>query len=200
MKAKQESAAAETKEKIIAQALEQSSQFGLEGLTIGKLADALQMSKSGLFGHFGSKERLQIEVLKHVASRFNDDVLKPAFREPPGIARIQALVSLWMQWSETAFQGGCPFAAAVMEYDDRPGPVRDELVSMMEGLNHTLKKLAEVTTEAGDFAPDCDAGQFAFEVSGMLLAFHQAYRLLGDQEAHLRIGKAIEALIQRFSL
>ena len=196
---KEHSTAAETKEKILSLALEQSSKFGLEGLTIGKLAQGLGMSKSGLFGHFGSKERLQIEVLNHVALRFTHDVLLPAFKEPRGLPRIKALASLWVQWSQTGFQGGCPIAAAVMEFDDRPGPVRDQLLKLMKQQHQTLVKLAEVTIQAGDFSPSTDPEQFAFEVSAIMLGFHQSYRFLEDKDVHLRLERAFDALIQRFS-
>src|SRR4026209_785464 len=120
---------AQTRENILDHAVRLASETGLEGLTIGTLADELKLSKSGLFAHFRSKEALQVQVLEHVAARFVDFVVKPALAEPRGAPRLRALFERLIEWPKRKeFPGGCPIIAAASELDDRPGPARDLLV------------------------------------------------------------------------
>src|SRR5262245_46047208 len=112
-----------TRIEILERATTLARSLGLRGVTIGHLAADLKLSKSGLFAHFGSREALEIAILDHAAERFVDDVIRPALAEPRGAPRLGAAFERWLAWSETS--GGCLFVAAVTEYDDCPGPVRD---------------------------------------------------------------------------
>ena len=114
----------DTRRAILAEALDLTSEVGLEGLTIGVLAKLVGMSKSGLYAHFASKEELQVAVLEAAAGLFREQVFEPAKRQPRGLPRIQALFDRWLDWSATVLSGGCPFIAASTEFDDRPGPGR----------------------------------------------------------------------------
>ena len=121
----------DTKERILGEALDLASTVGIEGLSIGELAKATEMSKSGLFAHFNSKEDLQLEVLRSGSANFIETVVSPALRQPRGEPRVRALFERWLAW-ETLRTGGCPFMAATFELDDRPGPVRDALVATQQ--------------------------------------------------------------------
>src|SRR5687767_9089309 len=114
---------------ILEHAVGLASRLGLEGLTIGRLAEDLELSKSGLFAHFQSKEALQVEVLRHAGERFVEEVIRPALKAPRGEARLKALFTRWLEWARgKSLPGGCLFVAAATELDDKEGPVRDELV------------------------------------------------------------------------
>src|SRR5574341_306627 len=174
-----------------------ASQVGLTGLTIGVLADDLQLSKSGLFAHFRSKEALQIQVLEHAAARFVETVVRPALREPRGAPRMRALFERWIAWEhDEALPGGCVFAAAAFELDDRPGPVRDRLVALQRDWIGVLATSFRKGVETGLFRRDADPDQFAYDMSGLLLAFHFHTRLLGDTGAEARARRAFTALLE----
>lgn len=167
---------------------------GVEGLTIGGLAKATEMSKSGLFAHFASKEDLQLEVLDTAAASFVEAVVAPALREPRGEPRVRALFDRWIAW-ETLRQGGCPFMAAAFELDDRPGPVRDALVTSQRDWIEALTKAVRIAIEEGHFRADLDPEQLAFEVYGTFMVFHLHHRLLADPRAESRARTALERLI-----
>ena len=121
----------QTRDAILERAVRLASQVGLEGLTIGRLAGALDLSKSGLFAHFASKETLQVQTLERAAERFVEVVLRPALAEPRGEPRLRALFERWLRWPQEVSQpGGCIFVQAAVELDDRPGPARDRLVAL----------------------------------------------------------------------
>jgi AcrR family transcriptional regulator len=171
-----------TKNNILVKALDEVSIFGLEALTIGKLAAKLNLSKSGLFAHFGSKEKLQIEILKHNNFQFKKKVLGPAFKEPRGIRRIECLFELWNQYT-LELSGGCIWVSLTSELDDQPGLARDLLVKSMDIVNRFIIKFAEQAKDLGEFNKNLDTQQFAQEFWGIHLSHHQNQRLFGDPQA-----------------
>ena len=124
-----------TRHAILERATALASRSGLEGISIGHLAEDLGLSKSGLFAHFGSKEALQVEILRFAAERFVENVVRPALAQPRGEPRVRAIFERWIAWDRShSVPGGCLFVAAASELDDRPGPARDELVRLPAGL------------------------------------------------------------------
>lgn len=186
----------DTRQAILDHAADLASQVGLTGLTIGGLAEEMRLSKSGLFAHFRSKEALQIQVLEHAAARFVDVVVRPALREPRGEARLRALFERWLAWDAAGtMSGGCLFAQAASELDDRPGAVRDRLVALQREWIGVIATSVRTGVAAGAFRPDADAEQFAQDVHGVMLAFHHAWRLLADPEADRRARRAFDVLL-----
>lgn len=184
---------AATREVILDEAERLARLVGLGGLTIGSLATQTELSKSGLFAHFGSKESLQLQVLDHSSERFANEVIRPALREPRGEPRIRALYDRWGGWiSET---GGCLLVASAFELDDQPGPVRDRLVTNQRDWFDTLATVFTSGITEGQFRPDADPRQFAQDFEGVLLAVHVALRLLRDPEAVARGRRALDALL-----
>lgn len=183
-----------TRHVILEHATELASEVGLTGLTIGRLADDLSLSKSGLFGHFQSKEALQVQVLEHSAERFVEEVVRPALAAPRGEQRLRALFERWLAW-DTGLAGGCVFVAATSELDDRAGPVRDRLVELQRQWIGVLAQSFQKAIEQGDAVVDADPEQFAQDVYGIMLAWHHHSRLLGDNEAEARARRAFEALL-----
>lgn len=180
-----------TKTAILDHATSLASQVGLTGLTIGVLADDLELSKSGLFAHFQSKESLQIEVLEHAAQRFSEIVVRPALQEPRGAPRLRALFEHWIQWeNDIALPGGCIFVAATTELDDRPGPVRDRLVELQRDW---INVIATSARKGGVEDPQ----QFAQDMYGIMLALHFHRRLMRDQGADARARRAFDLLLER---
>jgi AcrR family transcriptional regulator len=184
----------DTKDRILGQALDLASTLGIEGLSIGELAKATEMSKSGLFAHFESKEALQLEVIRSGSAHFIETVVSPALREPRGEPRVRALFERWLAW-ETLRTGGCPFMAATFELDDRPGPVRDALVATQQDWIDTLTTAIRIGVDEGHFRSDLDTEQLAFEVYGAFMAFHLYHRLLRDPKAHRRAMDALDRLL-----
>jgi len=174
------------------------SKAGLDGLTIGTLAEATGMSKSGLFAHFGSREDLLLAVLAHGQGRFTEVVIKPALDHPRGVPRLRALFVNWLDWTEAAdLPGGCPMIGAAAEYDDRPGPVRDTLAAGQRGWIEILKRAVAQGIQQGQLAPDTDPEQVSFEMFGIALVVHHHRRLLGYSKARSRALEAFEALLAR---
>ena len=187
-----------TKNRVLDDALNMVSQSGLELLTIGKLADSTGMSKSGLFAHFKSKEKLQLEVLRHAAEVYTDAVLKPSLKKPRGISRIRAIRDNWIKWADTELPGGCVFIAASIEYDDRPGPVRDYLHDIQSKWIQSLSLVARHAVMAGDFEKSADCDQFAYEMFSQMLGYHHFKRMLTDTRAKTMQNRAFENLISRY--
>ena len=186
----------ETKERIVDRAWRMAGRDGLSGLSIGKLASELGLSKSGLFAHFGSKEELEIEVLKAAADRFTEQVVRPALQAPRGVARLRKMFKNWLTWvNDPAQPGGCIFMAAGAELDDGEGPQRDYLVSAQTSLRHLLAKAARLAVEAGELQRDLDCEQFAFELQGLVMAYHHSRRLLRDPKAEQHAKAAFERLL-----
>lgn len=176
-----------TRETILNEAANLASLVGLHGLTIGTLAKHTGMSKSGLFQHFGSKEQLQVETLKAGVDKFTDAVIRPALKTPRGLARVRALFERWLEWEATkGLDGGCLFVAASSELDDQAGPARDYLVEHQTKWLDLIATTARKAIETGDFRPDLDVRQFAWEFQALFLSFHQSARLLRDPRADQR--------------
>jgi AcrR family transcriptional regulator len=189
----------DTKGTIIETGLEMSSQLGLECVTIGNLAKEMQMSKSGLFAHFQSKENLQIEILEYAAEDFSEYVIRPALRITRGIPRIRSLVERWIEWGDK-LTGGCIFVSAGMEYSDRPGKVREALVRQQEEWIDSLRRIARSAIKAGDFREEIDCDQFAFDLYSLLLGFHYYYKLLNDKKTRHRQKVAFERLLDNYRI
>ena len=185
-----------TRQAILERAARMASRIGLEGLTIGALADELELSKSGLFAHFRSKEALQLEILRMAGVRMIETVVKPALAAPRGEPRVRALFERWLAWEQSpSLPGGCPFMAASFELDDRPGPVRDFVVQNLRDWMDTLAGAARIAVHEGHFRTDLDCEQFAHDCQGIGLAFVHASRLMRDAKAHARAANAFEALL-----
>lgn len=187
----------DTRRAILDQALRLASTGGLGQLSIGLLAGAAKMSKSGLFAHFRSKEQLQLEVLRAGSDRFVAKVLAPALRAPRGEPRLRALFENWLVWDRDEFPGGCVFEAAAAELDDKPGPVRDYLVETQRDLQDSISQIARAGIESRKFKSSLDPVQLAFEFVGILLAFHRTSRLLRDENAARRARRAFDDLMAR---
>ncbi|HEV8473319.1 MAG TPA: TetR/AcrR family transcriptional regulator [Methylomirabilota bacterium] len=188
----------QTRETILVHALRLATKVGFEGLTIGRLADELDLSKSGLFAHFKSKENLQVQVLDFASRRFVDEVVRPAIAAPRGERRVRALFDRWLAWEASpSLPGGCPFVTAAIELDDRPGPARDFLVRSQKDWLETVANTARTAVQEGQFDPDLDCEQLAHEANGIMLAYQQASRLLKDPKARARAEAAFEALLAR---
>ena len=187
---------AATKDAILEHAIRLASTVGLEGLTIGTLADALDLSKSGLFAHFRSKQALQVEILDRAAALFTEVVIRPAIATPRGEARLRALLERWLLWPREVPQpGGCLFVQAAVELDDRPGPARDRLVELQREWLGTIARVARAAQAEGDIRRDADPEQLAFEIHGIMLSFHHATRLLRDRAAVERARRAFDRLL-----
>ena len=187
---------AQTRTLILDHAVAHASEVGLEGLSIGALATRLGLSKSGLFAHFGSKEELQLATLKAAQERFVNKVFLPALETPRGLGRIRALFHNWFEWLESSGQpGGCVILAAVAEFDDRPGLVRDTLLAGQKELRGAIAKAVRLAIEAGDLPADTDPWQLAFELFGIVLAAHHDRHLFDDPRAAARGMIAIERLL-----
>jgi AcrR family transcriptional regulator len=184
-----------TRDAVLNQAVRTASDVGLQGVTIGSLAESMNMSKSGLFAHFGSKESLQLATVQNARDQFVDVVIRPALAAPRGEPRVRALFENWLKWDTSALPGGCLFVAAAAEFDDQPGPVRDELVRNQVDLAEAIARILRSGITEGHFRPDADPEQFTFDLQGILLSFHQHSRLLGDPLAGQRARRALDALI-----
>ena len=187
----------ERRQLILERAAQTASRLGLEGLTIGRLASDLGLSKSGLFAHFQSKEALQVQTLRHAAELFVDRVVRPALKAPRGERRVRALFERWLAWAQAdVLKGGCLFVAAATELDDQDGPVRDELVRQQRDWLELIANVARTGIAEGDFRPGLDGEQLAYELYGVMLAFHHARRLLRDPRAPQRARDAFDALVE----
>lgn len=188
----------ETRDRILDLAVREASVAGLEGLSIGGLARAADMSKSGIFAHFGSKEDLQIAVMEAARADFIDTVLRPAVEVPRGEPRLRALFEGWLDWEAgERHPGGCPIFVAALEFDDRPGPVRDVVARILDESVRTLERAAGLAMEEDPFRPETDPAQVAFELHGVLLSYHLQHRLLGRDDARERARAAFHAILSR---
>lgn len=185
----------DTRERILDRAFRMASRDGLAGLSIGGLASSLAMSKSGLFAHFGSKEELQLEVLRGAARRFEDTVLRPAFRAARGTPRIRHLLENWVRWANSSEAAGCLFVTAAVELDDRAGRTRDFVVAAQRQVLDAVTRSAKLAIDAGHFRQDLDCKQFAFELYALLLGYHHAKRLLRDPRAEDALRAGFERLL-----
>jgi AcrR family transcriptional regulator len=186
----------QTRQAILDEAFSMASCIGVGALSIGVLAERTRMSKSGLFAHFGSKEELQLAVLREAQQRFADIVLRPAFRQPRGLGRLRAIVVNWLSWTREAnLPGGCVINAAAAEFDDQPGPLRDEVKNGLLALRRVLAETAAKAVETGELRPNTDVDQLAFELEGIYQVAQQSRRLLDDPHADRRALVAFDRLV-----
>jgi AcrR family transcriptional regulator len=189
----------ETRAAVLDEAARVVSATGLNGLTIGLLADRMQLSKSGLFAHFKSKEQLQLAVVERAADLYSERVVRPALKAPRGEPRVRALFDHQLRWAtgDLALPGGCFFASVAAELDDAPpGPVRDRVVGAERDHEDLVATVFRTGISEGRFRADADPEQFAFDVKGVLLSYHHAGRLLADPKAEDKARTAFEALLQ----
>ncbi|GAB3418421.1 TetR/AcrR family transcriptional regulator [Flindersiella endophytica] len=180
---------------VLDTALRTASTVGLHGLTIGSLAEQAELSKSGLFAHFRSKQTLQLAVLDHAADQFVELVLRPALKAARGEPRVRELFERWLTWNREVLPGGCIFVAASTEFDDEQGPVRERLVAHQRDWLEALATIFRSGVTDGQFRADAEPEQFAQDFQGILLACHHAQRLLDDPRAGERARRAVDALL-----
>jgi AcrR family transcriptional regulator len=187
---------AQTRSTIVESAVDMASTDGLEGLTIGRLAETVGMSKSGLIRHFGSKERLQLAALESATERFIHEVWMPVADEEPGMARLEAMCESWLSYIERGvFPGGCFLSAASLEFDDRPGPVRDRVADTMERWLDLLASEARRAQADGDLSTSAAPRQIAFELNAAFMGANWAHRLLRSPEVFASARTAIDRVL-----
>jgi AcrR family transcriptional regulator len=188
----------QTKQLIIDAALGLAEQMGLESLSIGALAEVTRMSKSGVFAHFGSREELQISVIREYHQRFSNEVFFPALNAPRGLPRVRALFANWMKRVAIEIQSGCIFISGAVEFDDRPGPVRDALASSVQTWLAAMHRAVVQAKQEGHLVPDADEAQMAFEIHGLILALHYEARFLKNPGAIARAHTGFENILLRY--
>ncbi len=176
----------QTRSAILEAALGLASHVGLEGLSIGALAEMTGMSKSGVFAHFGSREELQISVIREYHAKFEEEVFYPAIKDERGMARLQALFRRWVKRVSVELDSGCIYISGAVEFDDRPGPVRDALADMVRAWHRALERAIRLAIEVGHLKPDTDSTQILFELHGLILALHHDARFLRNPGALVR--------------
>ncbi len=185
-----------TRAAILDAALALARRDGLEGLTIGMLAERLGMSKSGVFAHFGSREDLQLAVLRDYAARFVDVVLRPAVGVERGLPRLRAIVERWLALLAEEIEAGCIMISGASEYDDRPGPLRDAMVDIVVAWKRELLRALEQARQCGHLPADADCEQMVFEIYGLMLMLHQDARLLRGKDSMRRARSGLQRLIE----
>ena len=186
---------AATRESVVGHALSIALTDGFEGLTIGNVAQSVGMSKSGVFAHFGSREDLQLAVLDAAAQRFTDNVFMPAMREKRGLPRLRAIMRHWVIWMRNE---GCPMVSAAVEYDDRPGPIRDRVVEYQTRLRRELARAVQMAIDTGELKADCDPQQLAFEIFAVELALHHDSRLFKRSDSMVRAERSMQRLLDSY--
>lgn len=181
---------AASREAIIERAYEIARFAGVEGLSIGPLAQAVGMSKSGVFAHFGSREELQLAVIEAAAERFGESVFLPALSEPRGLPRLRAIMANWLEWVR-GNTGGCVLLASVTEYDDRPGPLRDRVLANEQRWRNMLRRAIQLAIDESHLRPG-DTEQYAFELYAIPLTVHHKAGLFGYEQARALGEQAAE--------
>jgi AcrR family transcriptional regulator len=190
----------QTRATILDAALTLASHMGLEGLSIGALAEVTGMSKSGVFAHFGSRDELQIAVVREYHHKFEEEVFYPALREPRGLPRLRALFDNWVRRVAVEIDSGCIYISGAVEFDDRPGPVRDALVLMVQTWQDALERAIRMGIEEGHLRPDTDPAQMLFEVHGLILALHHDARFLRHPGAVDRAKAAFRRVLENYAV
>lgn len=190
---------ATTREAILARSYALACVNGLEGLTIGAVAEQVGMSKSGVFAHFGSREDLQLATLDLGGQLFIRDVLVPALREKRGLPRLRAIFANWAEWVRHEDDGGCLFLAAASEYDDRPGPIRDRVLQQESDWRDQLARAVQLAIDSGELAADTEPDQVAFELYAIALAIHHDAGLTGYDGAVARGFRAFDRLLRSYA-
>jgi len=188
----------QTKAAIVDAALGLATQIGLEGLSIGALAEVTQMSKSGVFAHFGSREELQISVVREYHARFEEEVFYPAMKHPRGLPRLKAMFSNWMKRTSAEIDSGCIYISGAVEFDDRPGPVRDALAGSVQTWLTAINRGVEQAKEEGHLKSDADHRQMAFEMHGLILALHYEARFLKVPASVARAHAGFDNILARY--
>ena len=188
----------QTKATIVDAALGLATQIGLEGLSIGAVAEVAHMSKSGVFAHFGSREELQISVIREYYQRFEDEVFTPALRAPRGLPRLQALFANWMQRVAVEIHSGCIFISGAVEFDDRPGPVRDALADAVKTWLAAMERAVVQARAAGHLRPDADEKQMGFQIHGLILSLHYDACFLQNPGSLARAHAGFDDILARY--
>ena len=188
----------QTKATIVDAALGLASQIGLEGLSIGALAEITGMSKSGVFAHFGSREELQISVVREYHDRFEREVFYPAMHASRGMPRLQAMFDNWMVQTSNEIDSGCIYISGAVEFDDRSGPVRDALASSVTSWQAAVRRAVEQAQEEGHLTRDVEPMQVAFEIHGLILALHYEARFLKVPGAAERARLGFARILERY--
>ncbi|MEY2893162.1 MAG: hypothetical protein RJA98_3070 [Pseudomonadota bacterium] len=189
----------QTRAVILDAALSLASHMGLEGLSIGALAEVTHMSKSGVFAHFGSREELQICVVREYNARFEEEVFFPALQNERGLPRLRALFEHWLRRVSVELDSGCLYISGAVEFDDRPGPVRDALVAMVRAWQDALERAVRLAVEEGHLRADTDPRQVLFELHGMVLALHHDARFLRHAGAVERARRGFDRLMADYA-
>ena len=189
----------QTKAAILEAALGLASQVGLEGLSIGALAEVTRMSKSGVFAHFGSREELQISVIREYHAKFEEEVFFPAILESRGLPRLRALFERWVRRVSVEIDSGCIYISGAVEFDDRPGPVRDALADMVLTWHRALGKAIAISVDEGHLKPDTDPMQMLFELHGLILALHHDARFLRSPGSIDRARRGFEFVVSHYA-
>ena len=188
----------QTKAAIVDAALHMASRVGLEGLSIGALAEAMEMSKSGVFAHFGSRDELQISVVREYYARFEQEVFQPAMAEPRGLPRLRSLFAHWMRFTSAELDSGCIFISGAVEFDDRPGPVRDALIAAVSAWMDAMTRAVAQARQEGHLLADADEHQIAFEIHGLILVLHYEARFLRRSGAMERALQGFDNILARY--
>jgi AcrR family transcriptional regulator len=188
----------QTKAAIVDAALGLATQVGIEGLSIGALAEVTQMSKSGVFAHFGSREELQISVIREYHHRFEQEVFYPAMKAPRGLPRLRAMFANWMQRTSVEIDSGCLYISGAVEFDDREGPVREALVSSVMTWHAALKRAIQNARELGHLRADTNDEQVLFEIHGLILALHYEARFLKNPGSIARANAGFDGILRQY--
>jgi AcrR family transcriptional regulator len=188
----------QTKAAIVDAALGLATQIGLEGLSIGALAEVTQMSKSGVFAHFGSREELQISVIREYHARFEEEIFYPATRAERGLPRLRAMFAYWMKRTSIEIDSGCIYISGAVEFDDRPGPVRDALASSVQTWHAALRRTISIAKQEGHLLASVDEDQMLFEIHGLILALHYEARFLKNPGSIARANAGFENILRRY--
>ncbi|THU00248.1 TetR/AcrR family transcriptional regulator [Lampropedia puyangensis] len=184
----------QTRQAILNAAMRLVAQVGLEGLSIGGLADEAGMSKSGVFAHFGSREELQIAVVAHYHQNFQDEVFTPSMTEPRGLPRLNRMVQLWMERIVSTADSGI-FISGAVDFDDRPGPVRDALKQSVRTWMGAVQRAVQQSQEEGHLCAQREPEQLVFEIHGLILALHYDKRFLLNPNAHAYAQAGLQRLL-----
>ena len=185
----------QTKAAIVDAALGLAAHIGLEGLSIGALAEVAHMSKSGVFAHFGSREELQISVVREYHARFEAEVFEPAMKAARGLPRLRALFNNWMQRTSTEIDSGCIYISGAVEFDDRPGPVRDALASSVRTWLAAMCRAVVQAKAEGHLVSDVDEDQLLFEIHSLILGLHYEARFLKAEGSIARALRGFDNIL-----
>jgi len=188
----------QTKATIVDAALGLATQIGIEGISIGALAEVTQMSKSGVFAHFGSREELQISVVREYHNRFEAEVFYPAMQAERGLARLRALFSNWMKRIAIEIDSGCIYISGAVEFDDRPGPVRDALAATVKTWLDAVLRAVKLAQQCGHLRAEVEPSQIVFEIHGLILALHYEARFLKSPGSIDRANRGFENILTRY--